>query len=179
MARDSGAFVATNPGIRPLTRKTEPFFDSLQHVDLFICNYQEARALVPKLVERTGWDHVRAPAVKPEDLVLEIEGFRLLATDYFARMHRLGPTHVAITDGARGAYLSVDGTLHFQPVFDVEVVGTTGAGDSFASTLAGALVRGDAPQQALKLATRNAASVVSHADAHSGLLTAEALRALV
>ena len=179
LGRKSGAFVATNPGIRQLTRKTDPFFDSLEYVDLFICNNREARALVPKLVERTGWDKDNAPAAKPGDLMLEIEGFRLPASDYFARLHSLGPSHVGMTDGERGAYLSVAGEVYFQPVVETEVLGTTGAGDSFASTLAGALVRGEPPQRALKLAAHNAASVVSHSDAHTGLLTKEALEARV
>lgn len=178
-AKAAGAFVATNPGIRQLTRKTDPFFDSLDKVDLFICNRAEARALIPKLVERTGWDKGQPPNVEQDELVLEIEGFKLPSADYFARMHSLGPSYVGITDGAHGAYLSVSGDVKFQPVVPADVLGTTGAGDSFASTLAGCLASGVSPAKALRLAAHNSSSVVSFTDAHSGLLSREQLAALV
>lgn len=171
-----GAFTSVNPGIRQLTNKTGPFFDSLKHVDLFICNMDEARALVPKLVERTGWEKsdICSSDVAP---CLSIEGFRLALENYANRIHALGPSYVGITDGGKGAYLSVDGTLYFQPVVPTRVMGTTGAGDAFASTLSGSLVQGDTPQQSLKLAAHNAASVVSFVDAQSGLLKRELLLA--
>ncbi|MEM6727095.1 MAG: carbohydrate kinase family protein [Pseudomonadota bacterium] len=174
-ARAAGAFVATNPGIRQLTSKTRAFFDSLSNVDLFICNRVEARALIPKLVERTGWDAERALELSPGEPVLEIEGFRLPYADYFRRMHSLGPRFVGITDGSDGAYVSDAGEIHFQAVVPANVQGTTGAGDSFASTLAGALGRGETVANALLLAAYNAASVVSHPDAHAGLLTSPEL----
>ncbi len=178
-AKEAGAFVATNPGIRQLTRKTDPFFDSLGKVDLFICNRAEARALIPKLVERTGWDKGRPPKAGQDELVLEIEGFKLPSADYFARMHSLGPSFVGITDGSQGAFLSVSGDILFQPVVPADVLGTTGAGDSFSSTLAGCLASGVSPLRALRLAAQNSSSVVSFTDAHSGLLSREQLAALV
>ncbi|MEO0665918.1 MAG: carbohydrate kinase family protein, partial [Pseudomonadota bacterium] len=174
-AHAAGAFVATNPGIRQLTSKTGAFFDSLKDVDLFICNKAEARALIPKLVERTGWDGGMAPALDDDAMVLEIGGFRLGYSDYFARIHSLGPTYVGITDGSYGAHLSRDGEIAFQPVVETQVRGTTGAGDSFAATLSGALVRGSSTGEALRLAALNSSSVVSHPDAHTGLLSAEEL----
>lgn len=174
-ARHAGAFVATNPGIRQLTSKTGAFFDSLGDVDLFICNRAEARALVPKLVERTGWDKGRHADILDNEPALEIEGFILPYSDYFARMHSLGPSYVGITDGSEGAFLSLRNVQHFQPVIETAVLGTTGAGDSFASTLAGALARDYSVAAALKHAACNASSVVSHPDAHTGLLAADAL----
>lgn len=169
-AKTNGAFVCANPGIRQLTSKTEPFFESLPNIDLFICNFHEARSLVPKLVDRTGWE--RGATCKPGlyEPCLSIEGFELTLQDYAARMHSLGPGFVGITDGGNGAYLSHKGKLHFQPVVEVEVQGTTGAGDAFASTLAGSLVMGETPERALALAAHNAASVVSFVDAQTGLL---------
>jgi len=174
----AGAFVAVNPGIRQLTRKTDPFFNSLKDVDLFLCNMDEARALVPKLVERTGWEK-RDICGRDQEPCLSVQGFRLALSNYARRLHSLGPSYVGITDGGNGAYLSAHGKLHFQPIIPTHVAGTTGAGDSFASTLSGALVRGDGPQKALKLAAHNAASVVSFVDAQSGLLTRDDLQALI
>lgn len=176
--RQAGAFVATNPGIRQLTSKTDTLFDSLVDVDLFICNMVEARALIPKLVERTGWS--KADICPAGDLAcLEIEGFRVALKDYAARIHSLGPKYVGITDGGNGAYLSVDGEMYHQNVIEAEVAGTTGAGDSFASTLTASLVHGDAPNTALKLAAHNAASVVSFVDAQTGLHSRKKLLAMI
>ncbi|MEM8837664.1 MAG: carbohydrate kinase family protein [Pseudomonadota bacterium] len=174
-AKSAGAFVAANPGIRQLTRKTDPFFDSLKFTDLVISNIAEARALVPKLVERTGWTgRPHAPSQNGEP-VLSIEGFQLSLSEYMARLHGLGPRYVGMTDGGKGAYLSVAGELSHVPAEPVEVIGTTGAGDAFAATLSGALARGLAAAEALSAASRNAGSVVGFTDAQSGLLTADKL----
>lgn len=172
--KKTGAFIAVNPGIRQLTTKTEPFFNSLVDVDLFICNMAEAQALVPKLVERTGWQKSDICS-KDTEPCLSIQGFRLALQNYVSRIHSLGPRYVGVTDGGKGAYLSVDGTLYFQPSLKTDVAGTTGAGDAFASTLTGALVMGDTPKRALKMATQNATSVISFVDAQTGLLSRAAL----
>lgn len=173
-AKLAGAFVAVNPGVLQLTNKTDPFFESLPDVDLFICNMDEARALVPKLVERTGWEKGDTLNTAAEP-VLSVQGFRLPLENYAKRLHAFGPRYIGVTDGGNGAYLSVAGKLCYQPVIRTEVAGTTGAGDAFASTLSGSLVMGDTPEDALVLAALNAASVVSRLDAQSGLRTREAL----
>ena len=175
-AKAAGAFVAVNPGIRQLSRKTDPFFDSLRHVDLLVCNYEEARALVPALVNRTGWERLSAPLPDGEaGPCLEIEGFRLTLADYTRRLSDLGPRFIAVTHGAQGSYMSDDTGLHHQPAIQTTVLGTVGAGDAFASTLAAALLRGEDSARATLLAAHNAASVVRHVDAQGGLMTLKAL----
>ncbi len=57
----------------------------------------------------------------------------------------------------------------------VKVVGTAGAGDAFVSTLAFYLHQGVSPKSALQAAVRNSASVISHVDTQTGLLSHEAL----
>ena len=158
-----------------MTTKTAPFFDSLNNVDLFVCNFQEARALVPQLVDRTGWEKHTAFESIPGDRVLDIKGFRLTLENYAKRLHLLGVKYVGVTDGENGAYL-FDGTkLIHQKVIPAKVEGTTGARDSFASTLAGSLVQGFDCEKAMRLAALNAASVVGFADAQTGLMTKENL----
>jgi len=176
-AKAAGAFVASNPGILQLTNKTGPFFDALKHIDMFTCNFREAAALVPQLVDRTGWDKdasdkAHQPSQFPK---LTIQGFEVTLEDYMARVHSLGPKFVGVTDGGNGAYVSDGDRIQTQPVLPVTVVGTTGAGDSFASTLAGSLARGLGVEKACELAAKNAASVVSHLDAQTGLMTYDAL----
>ncbi len=173
-ANAAGAFVAVNPGILQLTHKTEPFFDALAHIDLFTCNEDEARALVPALVARTGWTPHRTEGAH-DDERLSIEGFSLSFASYFARLHDLGTDFIALTRGGNGAVISRNGEIHRQPAIPVEVVGTAGAGDAFASTLAAGLARKEAVEKASKRAALNAASVVGAVDTQSGLLTLEAL----
>lgn len=181
-AKAAGAFVAVNPGIRQLTSKTEALFDHMENINLFQCNFEEARALVPALVHRTGWE--KKGSTRQSDQVLHgiptlaIEGFTLEIDDFAKRIHALGVDIVGITNGSDGAYISVvrDGdignaTLHIQPVVNTTVKGTVGAGDAFASTLAGCLSRGMDVASAANLAARNAASVVAALDAQSGLMT--------
>jgi len=58
------------------------------------------------------------------------------------RMHKYGPSVVGVTLGAEGCWYSAgEGPVH-QPAFSVEVVDTTGAGDTFHGAIAYGLARG-------------------------------------
>lgn len=90
----------------------------------------------------------------------------------FNKLHELGPKIICITDGPAGAYAS-DGEHRYKmppypdpaPPFE-----RTGAGDSFASTFVGALVRGSSIEGALQWAPINSMNVVQHTGAQEGLL---------
>ena len=82
-----------------------------------------------------------------------------------------GPRWVSITDGTDGAYLAGPNGVLWHPTLPAEVAGTAGAGDAFCSTLTAALAEGLEPPQAMREASINAASVVSHVDTSTGLLT--------
>lgn len=179
-AHGAGAFVSANPGIRQLTSRREAFFGALADLDLLSLNRVEAEALVPALVAQfDDPETVQLPEDAP-DLMrrgLRGAGFDMPLEGFFAALHTLGVGHVSVTDGASGAYLSQAGGVCFCPPLKVEPAGTAGAGDAFASTLAGALVAARSPGDALALATVNAASVVEHVDTQSGLMTAAAMEA--
>ena len=186
LAKKSGAFVATNPGILQLTHNSQQFFDSLCHIDLFLCNFQEARSLVPALVNRTGWGREEAGRIdlclEAGEPCLEIQGFKLSLTAYAEKLHSLGLSYAGVTYGSNGAYVSsmkMDGevALHKQAVFDTEVASTVGAGDAFASTLSGCMANGMPVEQSARHAARNAASVVGRIDAQSGLMSWDVLHA--
>ena len=58
------------------------------------------------------------------------------------RMHKYGPSVVGVTFGAEGCWYSAGEGPVYQPAFSVEVVDTTGAGDTFHGAIAYGLARG-------------------------------------
>ncbi len=93
--------------------------------------------------------------------------------DLFARLHKLGPKMVVITDGPAGAYAS-DGNqkLKMPPYPDpAPPFERTGAGDAFSSTFVAALAKGNSIEGALQWAPINSMSVVQKVGAQAGLLT--------
>lgn len=86
-------------------------------------------------------------------------------------MRGWGARHVVVTDGQSGAYAADDAQIYFMPSYPLRVVDTTGAGDAFGAAFAAGLAHydGDIPG-ALRLASANAASVVSRDGAHAGSL---------
>lgn len=101
--------------------------------------------------------------------------------DLFNRIHSHGPRIVIITDGPDGAYAS-DGDNRFKmpnypdPGPPVE---RTGAGDSFASTLVAALIKGATLEAALLWAPINSMNVVQHVGAQEGLLSSTDIERLL
>jgi len=92
-------------------------------------------------------------------------------------MRALGPEVVVITDGREGAY-AYDGTrkMHVPMYPDSRApFERTGAGDSFASTVAAALSLGKSLEEALLWGPVNSMSVVQEVGAQAGLLTREKL----
>ncbi len=186
-ARDAGAFVAANPGIRQLTSRGASLFDSLPHIDLLAINRVEAEALVPALIGRSGGNAARAADTgKPEDLPklmqlgLSCGGFDLDLADFLALMvSEGGVRQMLVTDGILGAYLADAAGIHYCPALLVEAKGTAGAGDAFVSTTATCLARGEAPTAALQAAACNAAGVVAEIDTQMGLMDQAGLAAAV
>jgi len=70
-------------------------------------------------------------------------------------------TSVVLTDGSRGAYVSDESGAHFVPATPVDAVDTTGAGDSFAGTLAARLVAGSTLAEAAASASAAASATVA------------------
>lgn len=165
-AKAAGAFVVANPGILQLTNHVEDFLGALHKVDVFICNRDEASRLVPPLLERAD---MRPTNGAPGES-LHMDGARMAMEQYAGCLGDLGLHALGITDGAAGAWLFVAGKRYFQAVVPCTIASTAGAGDAFASTLAGSMAMGLAVETALERAARNAAAVIENVDAHSGLL---------
>ena len=90
---------------------------------------------------------------------------------FFRAVHEAGPRFVVVTDGRHGAFLGTGDAIHYCPVLDTKVSGTAGAGDAFNATFTAQIALGCSPEEALRAAAYNAASVVRHVDTQTGLLT--------
>lgn len=114
-----------------------------------------------------------APAHPVPDVLLERADLIVVnegeAAIYGDRIHR-ARGQVAITWGARGAGLYNDGALVAQAAPpSVEVVDSTGAGDSFVAALTIALLEGQPPQAALAFACATGALTATKAGAQPSL----------
>lgn len=107
-----------------------------------------------------------------EEAVLVTHGHYDDVNGLLDRMHALGPRIVIITDGPQGAYASDGENRYMMPNYPdpKPPVERTGAGDSFASTLVAALIKGSSLEAALMWAPINSMNVVQHVGAQAGLL---------
>jgi len=181
-AAAAGCFIASNPGIRQLTRLCDDFIASLPAVNLLSINTVESAALVPNLVSE--YDKSAAKVLTGDLPHLLSTGFRfggfsLGLIEFMKTLATHGPDYVVITDGSKGAYLLHENILYFCPPQKVVMRGSAGAGDSFSSTLACLISTGNAPDIALYAASVNAVSVISYVDTQAGLLTFEAIEKAV
>lgn len=180
-AREHGALVATNPGVRQLSARGGTFFDCLPLIDILSINQAEADVLVPTLVGRVGEDGPAlplAPGEEPPALAvrgLTSGGFAMTLVAFMQALSALGPKHLLLTDGGRGSFLAHDGEILFCPALPTEVASTAGAGDAFSATFAAFIGLGRPPEEAMRAGTINAASVCTHVDTQSGLLSREAI----
>eukprot|EP00850_Spirogloea_muscicola_P001737 SM000006S19502 [mRNA] locus=s6:1135001:1136387:- [translate_table: standard] len=118
MARSKGVLVALSTSdVSCVVRHRDRFWQVMsESADILFSNADEARAL-------TGFSKSTSPA---------------LAARHLSRFCPL----VSVTDGARGAYLSLRGEVVYVPPFPCTPVDTCGAGDAYAAGLLFGLLRG-------------------------------------
>jgi ribokinase len=144
-ARDGEFFLGVNPGALQLEALDRSLFTLLRTAHLLILNKGEAERLALH---------------EADDM-----------TSLLRKLQRLGPKIVVITDGAHGAYGTMDGVVVHVPASPAKRVETTGAGDAFASGFLATHLAGVTLGEAMKAGARNAASVIEHVGPHTGLLT--------
>lgn len=138
--------LAVNPGAIQIEEQKPILYKLLAKSSLLFLNVGEARALT-KLRGSTKIPQILAAA------------------------WRLNRRHAVITDGRNGAY-SFDGKeMLFVPTFPGKRIEATGAGDSFATGVLGAALRGLPLREGLRWGAVNAASVVSTIGPQAGLLS--------
>ena len=89
-----------------------------------------------------------------------------------------GPRAVVVTLGADGALVVEGDRAEHVPAQPVDVVDTTGAGDTFCGALADALARGAGLVEAARWGVAAAALSVTRSGAQDGMPTAEMVRQL-
>jgi ribokinase len=180
-AKAHRALVAANPRVRQLSSRTAAFQEALASIDILAVNRAEADVLVPSLVGRFGEGGAAlplAPGEAPPRLAargLAGGGHEMSLAAFFDALRQLGPRFVVITDGRNGAFLGAEDAIYFCPALEAKVVGTAGAGDAFNATFTAQVALGRRPEDALRAAAINAASVVRHADTQAGLLSQDAI----
>jgi ribokinase len=179
-AKAHKALVATNPRVRQLSSRGAAFQEALAKIDILAVNRSEADVLVPGLVARFGEGGRALPLVPgetPPRLAargLVGGGHEMSLAAFFDALRQMGPRFVLVTDGRNGAFLGTHEAILFCPaVLETEVMGTAGAGDAFNATFTACIALGHQPENALRAAAVNAASVVRHADTQTGLLSHE------
>ncbi|WP_143054902.1 ribokinase [Nocardioides luteus] len=107
----------------------------------------------------------------PADLVERVDLFIVNETEYAAIPELRAARRVAVTYGASGAAMFVDGLevakVPAAPV--AEVVNTVGAGDAFSAALTLAILSGAPDEQALRTACAVGAAAVAHPSAQPPL----------
>jgi ribokinase len=132
--------------------------------------------LVPKLIPRWGEGGPTLSVAPGEEVPslaarrLSSGGYEMSVAGVLRALTQLGPMHVIITDGARGAFVGSRDEIIFGSAQKSKVFGTAGAGDAFAATFAAYLAQGHRIDEALIAASINSASVVQYVDTQTGLL---------
>lgn len=170
LAKETGAFVTTNPGIRQITYWSGDIIEALSHVDLLSINAVEAEQLALALLPK-GQPMTDKKPTGDGPALLE-KGLSGRSFESFIReVCRIGPKIVLVTNGAEGAYAGTPNGIHFHPAGESEVSNTAGAGDAFATTFSAYAAIGEDLDTCLQAATANALSVIAAPDTQSGLLS--------
>ena len=161
---------------------------SLPYVDVFVPSLPE----ILYMLRRQDFDawHPNLSSHLTRDYLYEL-GNELIALGVAVTGFKLGSLgmYLHVTDDAQrfsrvATTLSLQsegwlGFRGFHPVFEVDVVGTTGAGDSAYAGLIASLVRGLSAANALEMACAIGACTVEQADATSGILAWDDVQARI
>jgi ribokinase len=172
--------LVVNPGVRQIATRIAGLLALLPAIDILVVNRTEAEALLSAAVaflsaSNDAQNRALAADTLRHATAAKAADQRKAALAFTSAIIGLGARKLLLTDGRAGAYAASLGSIVFQPAEKAMVVGTAGAGDAFASTFAAMTAQGATDADALRAAAFNAASVVSHADAQSGLLTSDEL----
>jgi len=187
---DRDLLVLHNPNEYQLTHKIEPLVEALRFISFLVLNAREARLLFKYFLMHTDIEHPKPGSKQqlPHELFNELllfDGHRFSFEDFAKIVLDYGVQTVVVTNGAEGVYAATkaaqnsgdEGDLFFCPSKKVSVYNTVGAGDTFGSTLFGALFSGCPLEKALACATLNSAALLESKVLPPHLLTMGELEA--
>jgi len=137
--------VAYNPGSKELHQGLRTLQPILRNVDILSLNVEELKMLS------------RSKDEKPN------------IRELCEKIHHKGMV-ILITDGGNGAYAYTDKKFVFARTRNVPVISRTGAGDAFGSGFVTSIIKGLSLDDALRVATLNAESVIGSFGAKIGIL---------
>ena len=155
---------ACNPGATTIKKGIESQSQTLSFTNILILNKHEASDLTG-IIEKTEskYDEVNDENINPYIK-------KMLVT-----LKNLVKDVVVITDGKKGIYVYDGKKFYSANPYPARVVSTLGAGDAFASTFVGTMIKTDDIQKSISLALINSASVVEEYGAQTGLKTYDTL----
>lgn len=162
-AKENGTYVCFNAGTTSIKKGFNYLQKILKTAQIVVLNKEEAQ-MATGIKVRPDTKDIKHSDSKIHPDIVDMLG-KLKVTDYQV---------VVITDGNSGAY-AYDGKHYYKcPIFPAPVISTLGAGDAFASTFCGALVRTEYDIcKSLMYASVNSAAVCSKFGATQGLKSFE------
>ncbi|OIP22175.1 hypothetical protein COX95_03585 [bacterium CG_4_10_14_0_2_um_filter_33_32] len=149
--------LAWNPGSEQLKKGYEKLKEIIKKTNILILNKDEAKELIIS---------------KDKKFILND------SKEIAVRLKKMGPKIAIVTDAANGSFAFDGKEMYHSSILPARPVDTTGAGDAFGSSfLAGMILHNDI-RKALKMASVNSASVVSHYGSQNGLLKIKRLKFL-
>lgn len=143
-AADTGASIAWNPGNKELRFDKTTLLPFLKKTAVLLLNREEASLLSGQ------------PKNDLRSIIQHLQSFPSRS--------------LVITDGQNGTYAHQQGATWHAPAIRVPLINTTGAGDAFGSAFVASLANGFNLEDALRSGMLNAAGVISHMGAKTGIL---------
>ncbi len=192
LAKEHGALVATNPGMSQLKLGSQDMYKALPNIDIFILNSDEASAFMLSMIQQNIELHQKVLDTKCKEQPQELNrsdiqqaqlmrkpiSYQTVCFDirlFFDEILSKGPQIVVVTNGAEGVYVATQSEIIFHPSLPGHIENTLGAGDAFGSCFVAKYIEGASIKEAMLYGILNAASVISHLDAKSGLLSSDEL----
>ncbi|HSA07189.1 MAG TPA: carbohydrate kinase family protein [Candidatus Gastranaerophilales bacterium] len=153
-AEENGINMAFNPGSTQIKRGINDLKKVLKTAEILIMNRSEASAITGIPNKPTDSDYINDHNLN--EIIIKLKCY--------------GPKTVVITEGKKGVYAFDGKTIYYAPTFPVKVVSTLGAGDAFASTFTGSMIKfnGDI-KKSLQFASINSAQIIQSFGAQLGL----------
>lgn len=171
--------VAVNPGTSQLVAGAHYLRNALPHIDILILNCYEASLLMHELMPHAQQSDIKTSQAKHAPSLLQTP---LISTQpyvnirtFFKEILAHGPRIVVVTNGEEGVYVAQPNMLYFHPSLGLEVISTLGAGDAFGSCFVAQIAHNKSLEHAIRCGVTNAASVLQHTGAKTGLLSTDEL----